>query len=253
MDEKTHSHLQQQVDFDNSLQGNLNQEDGYNCEKCKNKGRIARLNEKGYRSYVDCECMNIRKVLKLAKKSGLENILSKFTFEKFIDKYEWQKNIKSKAQAFCKDDNAKWFFIGGQVGAGKTHICTAIASHYIKAGLEVKYMLWCEESKVLKALANDITYREQVGLYKNVDVLYIDDFLKVQNGENPTPADVKLAFEIINHRLLDGDKITVISSEKLLSDILNYDEATASRIYQLTGDYKIYIPKDSKKNFRITN
>ena len=90
-----------------------------------------------------------------------------------------------------------------------------------------------------------------INKYKNAKVLYIDDFLKVKKGEEPTPADINLAFEILNYRLLDPDKITVISSEKTLLDLLNYDEATMSRIFKAAGRYKINIEKDIKKNYRL--
>ena len=242
---------QQRIDWFNQSVGNLNEADGYNCDECKNKGFIARLDENGYEVHRACKCQKVRATLKRARRSGLGEVITEFTFNKYQDIEEWQTKVKNTAQAFCKDDKAKWFYIGGQVGAGKTHICTAIAAHYIKAGQEVKYMLWCEESKNLKALVNDVRYSTEIDLYKTVDVLYIDDFLKVQNGENPTPADIKLAFEIINHRLLDNDKITIISSEKMLDELMEYDEATMSRIYQKTGSYKLNIGKDRNKNYRL--
>jgi DNA replication protein DnaC len=113
-------------------------------------------------------------------------------------------------------------------------------------------MLWCEDSKRLKALVNDFTeYQNEINKFKNVDVLYIDDFLKTQHGEQPTKGDINLAFEILNHRLMNPDQITIISSEKTLTDILTYDEATMSRIYQQTKQYKTNIAKDLNKNYRL--
>lgn len=237
-------------DYNNSI-GDLNEADRYNCDICKNKGFIARLDENDYEVYRECSCKKIRSTLKRAQRSGLGNILTECTFNKFIDTEDWQKEVKNKAQAFCSDDMAKWFFIGGQVGSGKSHICTAICGHYIKAGQEVRYMIWAEEAKKLKAVVNDISYQDLIKEYKDVDVLYIDDFLKVRHGEAPTTADINLAFEIINHRLVEGDKITIISSEKLLDEIMEYDEATMSRIYQKAGRYKINIGKDRNKNYRL--
>lgn len=239
------------VDTYNRTDGNLNEIDGYNCKICRNKGFTARLDENNNELYAVCKCHMIRAVLKRAIRSGLGDIIKEYTFEKYDDAEDWQKTIKKKAMAFCADDNAKWFYMGGQVGSGKTFICTAIAAHYIKAGREVKYMLWCEESKNLKAIVNDVSYQEAISTYKDVDVLYIDDFLKVRNGETPTAADINLAFEIINHRLLDNKMITIISSEKLLDELLEYDEATMSRIYQKTGEYKINVARDKKKNYRL--
>jgi DNA replication protein DnaC len=84
-----------------------------------------------------------------------------------------------------------------------------------------------------------------------VDILYIDDFLKVRNGEEPTNGDLNLAFEIINHRLLDKEKSTIISSEKTLDEIIMYDEALMSRVYQNAGEYNISIKQDRNKNYRL--
>ena len=112
-------------------------------------------------------------------------------------------------------------------------------------------MLWGEESKLLKALANTPQYYMEIEKWKSADVLYIDDFLKVKNGETPTAADMNLAFEIINHRIIDKEKVTIISSEKTLDELMSYDEATMSRIYQKAGRYKISIEKDRAKNYRL--
>ena len=60
IDDKTRSYLQQQVDFDNAELGKLDTSDGYNCNKCKNKGWIAQLSEQGSEIKKDCECMKIR-------------------------------------------------------------------------------------------------------------------------------------------------------------------------------------------------
>ena len=243
---------QMQVDAYNNAEGNLNEYDGYNCSHCKNKGFIARVDENGNEVHRPCKCSKVRETLRKARKSGLGNILSDYTFDKYKTENKWQNDLKNTALAFCKDDEAKWFFIGGQVGIGKTHLCTAIAGYYIKAGYDTQYMLWCEESKRLKAIVNDFAlYHEAINKYKEASVLYIDDFLKTQNGEQPTKGDINLAFEILNSRLMEADKITIISSEKTLTDILGYDEATMSRIYQKTGKYKMNIAKDLEKNYRL--
>ena len=241
-----------QIEAYNNSEGNLNEFDGYNCDVCHNKGFIARLDENGYEVHRHCKCQKVRNTLRRAKRSGLGDILSDYTFDKFKALDEWQIDLKNKAKAFCEDDSARWFFVGGQPGSGKTHICTAITAFYIKQGLNAQYMLWCEDSKKLKALVNEYSeYQNEINKFKNVDVLYIDDFLKTQHGEQPTKGDINLAFEILNHRLMNPEQITIISSEKTLTDILKYDEATMSRIYQITKQYKTNIEKDSSKNYRL--
>lgn len=241
---------QQYSDMYNAEIGNLDKEDGHTCDTCKNKGYVSVL-VNGERVVKQCKCQNVRTMLKRAKNSGLGKILVSCTFDKFIVTSEWQRQMKEKAQSFCKDDNADWFFIGGQVGCGKSHLCCAIFGHYIKKGKEVAYMSWEEHAKQLKALANDNKYQSEIMHYKTADVLYIDDMLKTKQGEEPTKADISLAFEIINYRLINENKITIISSEKTLNEIMQYDEATASRVYQNAGDYKINIKKDREKNYRL--
>lgn len=243
--------LQRQIDLYNDSEGSLHLIDGFSCDECKNKGYIARLDKNLNEIHTDCKCRVVRKTLARIKRSGLGDMLADCTFEKYKAVDPWQIHCKEKAQAFCSDDESKWFFIGGQVGCGKTHLCTAIASHYINTGAEVRYMLWAEDAKRLKALVNDISYQEKIDIYKSVDVLYIDDFLKTRQGETPTTADINLAFEILNHRLLDREKITIISSEKLLDEIIDYDEATMSRIKQKARRYTLNIKRDRSRNYRL--
>jgi DNA replication protein DnaC len=113
-------------------------------------------------------------------------------------------------------------------------------------------MLWRDDAVKLKQLVNDYTeYQRLIEEYKQVDVLYIDDLFKSQSGAEPTKADINIAFELLNNRLMDKGKITVISSEFSILDALQFDEATIGRIYQHTGQYKIEIPKDIRKNYRL--
>lgn len=242
---------QKKIDDYNATTGKLDEVDGYNCILCKNKGHMLVLDDEYREAYRECKCMKTRATLRRARNSGLGDILTDFTFDKFIVTEEWQKALKESARAFCTDEAAKWFFIGGQVGCGKTHLCTAISAYYIKAGYDLKYMLWAEEAKKLKALANAESYQSTIQPYKETPVLYIDDFLKTRQGEEPTNGDINIAFEIINHRLLSKDKITIISSEKTLDEIIDYDEATMSRVSQQTGVYKFNIQKDRARNYRL--
>lgn len=230
--------------------GDLDETDGYHCDICKNKGYTAFLKDEGL-VVSPCECLEIRRSIRKARKSGMDFMLSKFTFDSFIAKEEWQKQILQKAKKFTESETSRWFFIGGQVGCGKTHICTAICGELLKRGTDTLYMVWSEDAKRLKSMVNDPLYTDEINRYKNVSALYIDDFMKVRSGEEPTNGDINLAFEIINHRMLSKDKITVISSEKTLKELLSYDEALMSRIYKRCGEFNISVGKDIKKNYRL--
>ena len=82
-------------------------------------------------------------------------------------------------------------------------------------------------------------------------MLYIDDFFKVKRGEQPTAADVNIAFEIINFRYNDFDKITVFSSEISTGDILKIDEALGSRIISRCGRFNQFVGYNIDKNYRL--
>lgn len=150
-------------------------------------------------------------------------------------------------------------FITGN--SGKTHLCTAVARMFLLKGKNVRYMVWMDESKKLKAIINDAeSYNEQISAIKNADVLYIDDLFKTGKDQNgnvmpPTAADVQLAIEILNYRYYNHCYATIISSERLLNEITDIDEALGGRIAEMTGDckYAINIARDKSKNYRLRN
>lgn len=249
---------QKQVDFYNKSEGNLADIDGYNCTLCHNKGDIQYVKD-GYTYTKPCSCMETRKAISNMKKSGLENIIRDYTFDRFDAKEDWQKDIKEKAQAYLQDQDHNWFFIGGNPGAGKTHICTAICREYLLNGEKVKYMLWKEESTLLKAVVNEpLVYTSRIEKLKQTPVLYIDDFLKPLKSKDgnitpPTTADINLAFEILDHRK-NANLRTIISSERFIGEIIGIDEATGSRILEKTkSKYFINIKRDKSRNHRLAN
>lgn len=255
---------QWKADQYNATEGDLNDTDGYNCELCKNRGDSAVVvhnDQFGYwtETLVPCKCQRIRQAIRRLNRSGLKNIVKDYTFAKYECPEAWQQKIKQTAMAFCKDDASDWFFIGGQSGAGKTHICTAIAVHYIKAGMDCRYMLWRDEIARIKAMVNDHeAYDQLMRPLKETPVLYIDDLFKGGKGDDgkykpPTAADVNAAFEIINYRYNNPGLITIISSERTLADMFDIDEAIAGRITERTKarGYCFNLRKDRSRNWRL--
>lgn len=244
--------------------GNLNATDGYNCDLCLNRGYIAAVyhNEQyGYYSQqlVPCKCLHIRQAVKRLNRSGLKNVVRDYTFDRYTAEESWQKAIKSAAERFCRDESRNWFFIGGQSGAGKSHICTAIAVYYIRKGLDTKYMLWRDEiTRIKTSITEPEQYAAMMEELKETDVLYIDDLFKTGKDPNgkmmlPTAADVNAAFEIINYRYNDPKLITIISSERTLTDLTAIDEAIAGRIAERSkdGGYCINLKHDPARNYRL--
>lgn len=241
----------------NRLKGKLNLLDGYNCDKCLNRGYInivKKLGEDDYEVQVKtCECDKARRSLRNLKASGLERVLKKYTFDNYIAESEWQKIVLEKAKKYLTCGEKSWFFVGGASGSGKSHICSAISIELLRQNKEVKYMLWIDDSRKIK---ND-NYEGNgtlIEYYKNVEVLYIDDLFKVGRGlgddwQRPTQGDVKLAFEILNAREHRG-KVTIISTEYPMYELFDIDEATAGRIKDNCGEFIINISNGKDKNYR---
>lgn len=200
--------------------------------------------------------MGIRGDLQRMERSGLKNLVEQYTFDRFVDQEPFQKKLKTRALDFLRNHDRQWFFVGGQVGAGKTHICTAIAVEFLKKGMGVRYMMWCDDSAKLKSVVNDCEeYERRIQPLKTIPVLYIDDFFKTSLDDEgckkmPTQADIRLAFEILNYRY-NNNCITILSSEWTVKEILHCDEAVGSRIYQRTKEHCFVIGQDRMKNYRL--
>lgn len=243
----------------NRTVGHLNERDGYDCKICLNKGDIWRVkqNSGGVWTHIsaDCKCLKTRECILKMQRSGLKNVIANYTFERYEATDAWQQSIKDKAQAYAAAPEG-WFFIGGQSGAGKTHICTAISRKFLLDGMEVVYMQWRDDIAKIKSLAMDSEPRaEMVERFKKVRVLYIDDLFKTGKNRDgivgrPTEADVTTAFEIINYRYNNPDMLTIISSEWTQDDLLDIDEAVGGRIFERAGANGISIAKDRSRNYR---
>jgi len=237
----------------NNETGNLQ---GYDCPKCKNRGDFMYY-EGIYEMHKRCSCWAIRNTIKRMEECGLGNLLSLYTFEKYKCEEEWQQDICNKARAFVESDK-KWFCMLGESGSGKSHICTAISRELLKKGMQLKYMMWIDDSNALKQCITDgERYGELMHELKNVQVLYIDDFFKSENSTKPSAADIKLANEILNYRYnkarMDTSKryVTIISSERTLEQLLEYDTALGGRIVEMSKPDNLIMISGGDKNYRL--
>lgn len=231
----------------------------YECEECKDMGVITKTLENGQEVGRQCPCVAIKANLRRVKMSGFSDSLNKLTFDGFKTTNSFQSHMKERALEFINQDEYKAFFIGGQVGCGKTHICTAICKHFINNKMNTLYVSYSDMIAKLKACANEeYAYEEELRKYANVEVLYIDDLFKTRTNLNLNndfadvrSTDIRHLFNVINYRYIN-DKTTVISSEFLLSEILSIDESIGSRIAAMCGKkFRIDIGRDKERNYRL--
>lgn len=219
------------------------------CEECNNVGYIycKDTNTVG----KECQCRIKRLNKERLERSGLADKVEKCTFDNFIATSSIQKEMKEKALNYIKNiDQCPWFYIGGQTGVGKTHICTAISNYLINnKAYSLKYV---KANKIIADLkANVMDYENRLKIYEGLmycKVLYIDDLFKTKNA---TDADIRILFDIIDDRDT-SNLITIISSEKTLRELGEIDEAIAGRIRERTKeDYTINIARNMNLNYRL--
>jgi DNA replication protein DnaC len=240
----------------NAEPGHLNETDGYDCPKCKNRGSIGFLDIEGdtiHPRYPECSCMAIRRSILRMKASGLENSIKDYTFKRFNAREPWQQKMVDMARRYLAEGvkDGRWLFIGGQPGCGKTHVCTAVAGKLLYEK-PLLYVVWPQISKKLKAIMYEAEeYEREIGKVETTDVLYIDDLFK----QELTAADIRLAYELISGRC-NARRPTILSSERDLTFIRNArdgeGEAIAGRIFESCGSGKYCFQlKGREKNLRF--
>ena len=96
------------IQHSNMDHGDLNEKDGFECKQCLNRGFIWKLDERtgpdGEPIYAEvyskCDCMKVRASIRRMKRSGLEPLLKRCTFDQYEAPEDWQRLIKEKAMAF---------------------------------------------------------------------------------------------------------------------------------------------------------
>ena len=238
----------------NSRPGTLGADTGYDCPKCMNRGYFMAA-EQYHDTWIEvqkfCDCWKVRDSIKRMKRSGLEGGLRKM--KDFNATEEWQQNMVNIAMAYVNADhsNGESLALCGAVGSGKTFIGSAVCRELLHKGHEVVYMPWVNEAQRLKAMANDERLPDELGQYTKAEYLYIDDLFKPLPGQTaPTPADFRLAYDIINWRYINKLPM-IISCEKFFGELLELDEATISRLYEMAKSHMVNIERKPGRNYRL--
>ena len=257
IDDYTPQELEQfRCDNYNNTIGTLNENDGIECDICKNKGLIGIVRfDEFYGVYEfntkTCKCFRKRQLVHIARKNGFDELI-KLRAKDYKRNYDWQKNNYAKMYKYCceEKESNKWFVAVGQVGSGKTMIASICANNILyNTNREIFYINWLVFiNKIKRDLANDniSEVNDSLDHLKNVDVLFLDDVLKKY-----VETDLKYIYEIINYRYTNNLK-TIITSEYSIDELLNIDQATFSRMVQRANGYIIDETKDKSKNIRLS-
>lgn len=224
------------------------------CEMCGNKGQIAFF-ENGKAVFRKCRCYNFRKAREKLEWVGLFEILKKHpTIDKFSNDEEWEKVVNAQLKDYIDNNElTHWLYLGGQNGSGKTTKGTLAFYNIVKKNtdLTIDYLLWDTSWQTLIPPKDPSKTNPDMDALLDVDVLYIDDFLRHRDGNKMSNYERDVAKQLIDYRYRHN-KLTIISSELLYSELKNLDEAIASRIYEKCKKSKfvLSIGRDAKRNYR---
>lgn len=225
-------------------------EEGYAkipCDICHGKGIVYSISEDGkWWETAPCKCFKSRRALEYVDRMGLTELLKASTLDKFETPDDFTKKIKSKVTDYLKASDG-WLYLGGQSGCGKTHLAMAVFGRLIHQHKAPKVMLWIQDSQRIKGLVTDgDEYNREVNPLMKAEVLIIDDLFNTA----PTQADIKLARTILDYRYINHLP-TIITSELLIQELYEYDDALAGRIVERCGQFCVQVGKDMGKNWRM--
>lgn len=225
------------------------------CELCGGTTWIFSKNEQGYDVATPCKCRERVISKRLLASSGISEEDSKKGFKGF-NTFNEQPLINAKntaisyVQNFSNIENERInsIMFCGSSGRGKTTLGLAVANNLISSSVGVRYMPYRDEVTTLKQQlgdSNKYLYEDHIYKLKNARVLFIDDLLKGKVNES----DINIMYEIINYRYLQH-KPVIISTEKTMEQLLEFDEAIGGRLIEMSKGYIIVFDK-STPNYRL--
>ncbi|WP_297429936.1 ATP-binding protein [Clostridium sp.] len=224
----------------------------FKCELCKDVGYIIKMQPNAQPLMTPCKCMELEKVKRLWKNSGINAEVIDKTFSNFEEWSSKSKEMKALAIKYYRSFAAirgkrrNSILLSGNPGSGKTHIALALANNFLKKDIKVVYMSYRDVITSIKQNMIDMEYyKKTLSKYQTCDVLLIDDLYKGKvNG-----TDINIIFELINYRYINNLPL-IVSTEYTLEKLLSFDEAIGSRIYEMSKDYIVEI-EGTENNFRL--
>lgn len=211
-------------------------ESEHECQECKDTLWL----HLGGNNFKPCPCREVKQARRIIERSGISKAFASKTIRDYIPKNSTQEAAKYISILYVKnfnetvrERNNSIMFLG-QPGSGKTHLTIAIANALLKDGIAVRYMQYREDITAIKQVINDeLGYSRLMSTWKCAPVLLIDDLYKgiIRNGK-ANESELSIMFDLINHRYL-AQKPVMVSSEYFLDQILDFDEATGTRISEM--------------------
>ena len=238
---------EQSKEYQSTLPKNI-----YNCNLCSDNGGYIIIKD-DIEYYTECECFKSSRSDRLFKASQITFEFRKKTFSSWDSSWldDEVRNARAASQDYaCNFGDIKTrrnnsIALLGQSGAGKTHLLMAIANQLMDNGVQVFYFPFVEGFNDLKSDFDNLNNR--IEKMQKAEVLFIDDLFK--GRKDSTQFQVEQMFAVINYRYMNNLPM-LISSEKLIEDLIQIDEALGSRIYEMSKDYVIELI-GKKLNYRM--
>ncbi len=190
-----------------------------------------------------------RKVEKIIKNSKMSKRNLNYKFENFevnSNNKKIHQNIKNYSEKLVNGIEKKGLILTGNNGVGKTHLACSIANKLIENGVPVIYgtlINLLAELRNSYDTDNNISEMEIIKLYKNADLLIIDDLGK----EKPSEWGLEKLFTIVNSRYENNLPVIITTNYNQNSLVerlsLNGEIETAksiiSRLYEMCYLVKI--------------
>lgn len=216
---------------ENTKQGDL---EGGDCPKCRNKGLIYGLDEKGNEYAEECTCMANRRAQQALAESEYGALLRRCTFTRYKLDHEWQRAAMARCKEWLRQRTYPFLFLGGKTGAGKTHLAVATFAERVRMGKHGTFVNWRTESEWLKFHKGEWEHEQRLNGLKRTPLLLLDDFLWQPKGALPTDEDLRLAKEIVDARLYNA-RPTILTGNYTLRELFSLNEELCGRIVEGSG------------------
>ncbi|MDQ7038445.1 MAG: chromosomal replication initiator protein DnaA [Aquificota bacterium] len=179
----------------------------------------------------------------------------RFTFDNFIVG-EGNRLAYEVAVAVSENPGSTYnpFFLYGRVGIGKTHLLQAIGNRCLDKGLKVAYRSAPEFSEEVVRYIKEGRISEFRNMYREVDVLLIDD-VQFLSGKERTQMEL---FNLFNHLYMKDSQI-VLASDRHPRELKDISDRLISRfeggvVVEITLDEmtKIEIVRKKLQELKLT-